>query len=354
MKKLLFVLLAVILVATVGFTACGESEPEAPTLDPEKVYHLKYIDWGPEFWDIGVRAKEWIAEVEKRTNGKVIIEAYFAESLVARLDQYRSLETGVADIGLYVLGGNPGVHQLNRIIDLPGTGIPNERAQMEIYKKLREKYPELDEEYGNVMILRMMGLPPEHIHTTDKFKQVLVPEDLAGLKTYANQLWEVQIGSHGAAIVNPSPMEWYTSLDTNLIQGMFMHWNAVYDVGLLELFKYHTIVGEGGMGMQTIGWIMNRDSFNQLPAEYREIILESADEFNEPSLEDSVNTAREGRAAAIEMGHVVVDLTPEQQKVWFDLSEPIHEQWIAESEAAGFDNARDIYDYMMELIEDYK
>jgi len=354
MKKLLFSLLAVILASMLIFTGCGEPEPEAPALDPAKVYNLKYIDWGPEFWDLGVRAKEWIAEVERLTNGKVLIEAYFAASLVSRLDTYRALETGVADIALYVLGGNPGVHQLNRVIDLPGTGIPDERAQMEIYNKLRDKYPELEEEYGNVMVLRMMGLPPEHIHTTDKFKQVITPEDLAGLKTYANQLWEEQIGAYGGAIVSPSPMEWYTSLDTNLIQGMFIHWNAVYDSGLLELFKYHTVVGEGGMGMQTIGWIMNRDSFNQLPAEYRKIILESAEEWQEPSLADSVNTAREGRAAAIEMGHEVVDLTPEQQHVWLDLAAPIHEQWIAESEAAGFDNARDIYDDLMGMVEEYK
>jgi len=354
MKKVIFPILAVILTSTLIFTGCGEPEPEAPALDPAKVYNLKYIDWGPEFWDIGVRAKEWIAEVDRLTGGKVKIEAYFAESLVKRMDTYRAIETGVADIALYVLGGNPGVHQLNRVIDLPGTGIPNERAQMEIYNKLRDKYPELEEEYGNAFPLRMMGLPPEHIHTTDKFKQVITPEDLAGLKTYANQLWEKQIGAYGGAIVNPSPMEWYTSLDTNLMQGMFIHWNAVYDSGLLELFKYHTVVGEGGMGMQTIGWIMSRDSFNQLPAEYRKIILETAEAWQEPSLADSVNTAKEGRAAAIEMGHVVVDLTPAQQQIWLDLAKPIHEQWIAETEAAGFDNARDIYNDMMEMIEDYQ
>lgn len=354
MKKLFLGFISVVVVGLLVLTGCGESEPEAPTLDPDKVYHLKYTDWGPEFWDIGVRAAEWIEEVKNRTGGKVIIEGYWSASLVSREDTYQAVDSGLTDIALYVLGGNPGIHVLNRVIDLPGTGILNERAQMEIYQKLRDKFPELEEEYGNVMILRMMGLPPEHIHTTDKFKQVITPEDLAGLKTYANQLWADQISPYGVAVINPSPMEWYTSLETNLMQGMFIHWNAVYDAGLLELFKYHTVVGEGGTGMQTIGWIMNRDSFNQLPQEYRDIIMETAEEWNEYSLEDSVNTAVEGRAAAIAAGHIVVDLTPAQQQVWLDLATPIHEQWIAEAEAAGFSNARDIFDYMMELIEDYK
>ena len=346
MKKLLLALLAVVIVSSLAFIGCPAKEPE--------VYHLKYSDWGPEFWDIGVRAQEWIAAVEERTEGRVQIESYFSEALLKQPDTYRGVEAGLADIALYVLGGNPGIHQINRVIDLPGTGIPGERAQMEIYQRLWDKYPELDEEYGNAFPLRMMGLPPEHIHTTDKFHLVRAPEDLAGIKTYANPLWTEQLDSVGAAVLDVSPMEWYTSLDTNLMQGMLIHWNAVYDAGLTELFQYHTVVGESGMGMQTIGWIMNRDSFAALPDDIQEIILDSALEWNEPSLEDSVNTAAEGRAYAIEIGHVVVDLTPAEQQLWLDLAKPIHEKWIADSEAAGFANARTIYNDMMQMIEEYK
>lgn len=346
MKKLFLVPLVIVLAFALIVGGCEEEEPE--------VYYLTYSDWGPEFWDIGVRAQEWIAAIEERTDGRVIITGYWSEALLKQPDTYRGVEEGVADIALYVLGGNPGVHLLNRVIDLPGTGIPGERAQMEIYQKLRDKYSELDEEYGNAFPLRMMGLPPEHIHTTANFQLVRVPEDLAGIKTYANPLWTDQLDALGAAVLDVSPMEWYTSLDTNLMQGMLIHWNAVYDAGLTELFQYHTVVGESGMGMQTIGWIMNRDSFDALPDDIQEIILESALEWNELSLQDSVNTAIEGRAYAIEIGHVVVDLTPAEVQLWLDLALPIHEQWIADCEAAGFDNAREIYDYMMELIEEYQ
>jgi TRAP-type C4-dicarboxylate transport system substrate-binding protein len=325
----------------------------APAPEPKKVYELKYSDWGPEFWDIGVRAMEWIAAVEERTNGGVKIEGYWSEALLKRMDTYRGVETGLADIALYVLGGNPGIHQINRVIDLPGTGIPGERAQMEIYQKLRDKYPELLEEYGNTFPLRMIGLPAEHVHTTAKFHLVRVPAEMSGLKTYANPLWTEQLDSVGAAVMDVSPMEWYTSLDTNLMQGMLIHWNAVYDSGLADLFQYHTVIGESGSGAQTIGWIMNRDSLAELPAEYQKIILDSAIEWDEPSLEDSVNTAIEGRAYCEEMGHEVVDLTPEEIQQWLDLAKPIHEQWIAESEAAGFANARTIYNDMMQMVAEY-
>lgn len=348
MKKLLLVCLAVVIASTLSLTFIG-----CPAQEPE-VYNLKYSDWGPEFWDIGVRAQEWIAAVEERTDGRVQIEAYFSEALLKQPDTYRGVETGLADIALYVLGGNPGIHQINRVIDLPGTGIPGERAQMEIYQRLRDKYPELEEEYGNAFPLRMIGLPAEHIHTTANFHLVRTPEDLAGLKTYANPLWTEQLDSVGAAVLDVSPMEWYTSLDTNLMQGMFIHWNAIYDSGLADLFQYHTVIGASGAGAQTIGWIMNRDSFNALPSDIQQIILDSALEWNEPSLQDSINTAIEGRAYCEEMGHEVVDLTPAEIQMWYDLAKPIHEKWIADSEAAGFANARDIYNDMMAMVEEYK
>jgi len=346
MKKLVLALLAVVIVSSLAFIGCPAREPE--------VYNLKYSDWGPEFWDIGVRAMEWIAVVEERTEGRVQIEGYWSEALLKRMDTYRGVETGLADIALYVLGGNPGVHLINRVIDLPGTGIPGERAQMEIYQRLRDKYPELDEEYGNAFPLRMIGLPATHMHTTDKFHLVRTPEDLAGLKLYANvEQWTEQMDSVGAAVIDVSPMEWYTSLDTNLIQGMLIHWNAIYDVGLTELFQYHAVIGEGGADLATIGWIMNRDSFAALPSDIQQIILDSALEFNEPSLQDSINTAIEGRAYAESIGHEVVDLSPAEIQLWYDLAKPIHEKWIANCEAAGFDNARTIYNDMMAMVEEY-
>ena len=345
------VCLILILAALPFMAAC----PAPDDAEEPVVYYLKYSDWGPEFWDIGVRAQEWIAAIEERTDGRVIITGYWSESLLKRMDTYQGVEDGLADIALYVLGGNPGVHLLNRVIDLPGTGMPSERAQMEIYQALRDRYPELDEEYGNAFPLRMIGLPPTHIHTTDKFHLVRTPEDLAGLKLYANPLqWTEQMDALGAAVIDVSPMEWYTSLDTNLIQGMLIHWNAIYDTGMTELFQYHAVIGEGGADIATIGWIMNRDSFEALPEEFQNIILESALEWNEVSIQDSVNTGIEGRAYAESLGHEVVDLTPAEIQQWLDLAKPVHEKWIADCEAAGFDNAREIYDYMMELIAEYK
>ena len=69
---------------------------------------------------------------------------------------------------LYVLGANEGIHQINRVIDLPGTGMPGQIAMRDIYYTLYEKYPEFREDYYkvNTFPIFMRGLPAEHIHTT--------------------------------------------------------------------------------------------------------------------------------------------------------------------------------------------
>jgi TRAP-type C4-dicarboxylate transport system substrate-binding protein len=334
-----------------------ERPAKPPEVEPEKVYKLKYSDWGPPFIDLGVRAKEWIQVLYERSDGRLVVDGYWSESLLRRPDTIRGCEAGLADIVLYVLGACPGVHNINRVIDLPGTGMPGQIAMHHIYNALYEKYPEFEEEYTktNTFPLFMRGLPAEHIHTTDKFHLVKTPEDIAGLKTYANALWADQFDKMGAAAMQPAVMEWYTSLERNLIQGFFIHWLSIYSFGLTELCKYHSICGEGGTGMQTFGYIMNRDSFEQLPADLQKIFLDTQDEWMWYSLnEDDPATIAAGEAYAKELGNEVYYMTEAEQQAWVDFAQPIHEQWIADREKEGYDNARDIYNDMMDLIETWK
>ena len=159
MKKLVLISLAIILVAGTVLASCAEEAapgpapapapapapeqpgkyvviepkiPEAPvkepTVAPEKVYRLRYSDWGPPFIDLGVRAKEWIQVLYERSGGRLEVEGFWSESLLKRPDTIRGCQAGIADIVLYVLGAVPGIHKINRVIDLPGTGMPGQEG----------------------------------------------------------------------------------------------------------------------------------------------------------------------------------------------------------------------------------
>jgi hypothetical protein len=71
-------------------------------------------------------------------------------------------------------------------------------------------------------------------------------------------------------------------------------------------------------------------------------------------LEDDPKTINASIEQAKMNGANIVELNQDQLQQWLDLAKPIHEQWIAESEAAGFTNARAIYNDMMAMIPEYE
>jgi len=324
-----------------------------PTVAPDKVYKLRFNDWGPPQIDLGLRESEWAQLVEERSGGRIECDVYFSESLLKRPDTYRGLEAGLADVSIYVLGSCTGIHQINRVIDLPGTGIPSQKSEADILDRLWAKYPEMVKEMGNVEVLHSRGLPGTHIFMTDKFHQILVPADAAGVKTYANQQWTDVFNDIGIAIVNPAVMEWYSSLERNLIQGMFIHWLVPISFGLNELFKYDTICG-GGLGMQHLMYLMNKDTFNELPPDLQQVVLDTSETTMMAYLQDDPKTINASIEQAKMNGATIVELTDDQLQLWLDLAKPIHEEWIADSEAAGFTNARAIYNDMMAMIPEYE
>ncbi|HJX12172.1 MAG TPA: TRAP transporter substrate-binding protein DctP [Dehalococcoidales bacterium] len=327
----------------------------APAPAPAKVYKLRYSDWGPSVTGRAKIAQQMARVLEERTGGRVKTDLFFAASLLSSTDTYRGVEAGLADMAVYVLGSfGSKQHQLNRVIDLPGIGMPSMKAGTEIYYKLMAKYPEMDKEYGDAFTLTIHKLPAEHMHTTDKFHLVKSPADMAGVKTYANPMMVDRLASVHAAIVDVGVPQWYSALERNLQQGMLIHWNALYDFGLMELFKYHTVIGDSGVEMQSIGVVMNRNTFNSMPADIQGIVLDFAKDWREADLQDKLNVQQAAINQAKQMGHEIYNATPAEVQQWYDLFKPMQEQWIADTEAAGRSSARAVFNDMLQMIKDYK
>ena len=70
-----------------------------------KPIELKVTSWNPAQLPMAqLIEKKWGKMVEDKSNGKVKLTFYWSGSLVAFKDTYRSIQTGVADIGHWVLG----------------------------------------------------------------------------------------------------------------------------------------------------------------------------------------------------------------------------------------------------------
>ncbi|OGO43737.1 MAG: hypothetical protein A2Z05_05710 [Chloroflexi bacterium RBG_16_60_22] len=381
MRKYLLATLALILIAGLVLGGCAQTAPApapAPTrisptpgpqgpqtitaqtpgptatqkpAAPAKVYNLKFNDWGPAQIIIGQREQEWAKLIEERTNGRVKTTIYFAQSLAKYADTYRAVESGIADFSIYVIGVTQGIHELNRIVDLPFIGLPGTEAGTEIYNALRAKFPELDKEYVGTKVLYMRAMPPDRIHSAKK--PIRIPADIGGKKVIAGARYSGMLGSLGAAQIVLGPPDWYMALDRGLAEAHITHWNASYSFNTIELEKYHNELTAAGAGMGFIGMLANLDLWNSLPADIQGIIMGTMKDFSDTGLKDDYGQTELGRAKARELGNQIIDISPEEYQQWVYLAKPTHQEWIADMKAKGLPGQA-VYDETMRLIQQYK
>ncbi|MDD5700925.1 MAG: hypothetical protein PHU23_02645 [Dehalococcoidales bacterium] len=100
-------------------------------------------------------------------------------------------------------------------------------------------------------------------------------------------------------------------------------------------------------------FIMNKDSWNKLPSDLQEVLIEAGQWQDEEIMTDDEKQIQIGVDAAKAANHSFTNLTEDDLKVWRDAASVAHEQYITEFEAKGLPS-RAVYDRMMELIQQNK
>jgi len=356
-KGAIGVLLVLGLVALASGCAKKESAPGAGPSEQARApeIELKYNDWSPPGIYISQLAQEAAKRIEERTGGRVKVTCYFSETLLKFGDAYKGTAAGTADISQYSLGVTPGVHQLNWVFALPIVGLPDLATTHQIYRELLARYPELQAECEKTGTrwLNLRPLPATQIHTTKA--KVVTPADLKGKKliTLAGHATGWLVNSLGGAAVEVGPGDWYTSLERGLAEGLVVHWAAVHDFKLTELFKYHTHIGPGGLGMPGQGFIVNLKTWNSLPRDVQEIILEAYNWVHDEAVKYDQDLITKAAKEAQQAGHEVIELTPDQLQEWAQAVQPYIDKWIADTEAKGLP-ARRVYEGLQELIKQHQ
>jgi TRAP-type C4-dicarboxylate transport system substrate-binding protein len=284
--------------------------------------------------------------VEENSGGRLQIELYEGGSLATQDETLRAIQTGIADIGYQVLTELP----LGLITRLPMLGIPDKYAASEIHAKLMEEFPEMGEELGNLKILAVLGMPPEQLNFTKK--EVHVPADIKGMKMIAQGEIAKVINAAGAAAMDLPAADWYTSLERGLVEGQNINFLAMLAFGTIEVFKYHVLLEEAGTGLICMGYAMNPESWNNLPADLQGILTEAttwvaaeAMRLDDGDQQTSIDIAKEAN-------HTFINLTPEEIQQWADLAKPVHQSWIDENADKG--PTQEMYDELQRLIAEYK
>ena len=355
MKKLLLVLITVVAVSATVFAGCAEPEPEptpapkpapAPAPEPAKPITIKFGTDLPPVLPPVLGLHWWADEVTKATEGRVTVEMYPASSLCTQDAALESVLTGVADMYLLSISSHRKIFPITDITGLPGVGFPDETlevntAHMNTFFELLDKFPAAAAEYKDFGPMFLYIIYSEAYLMSKP--EIRVPKDISGLKVGSNGIRLELVEMLGGAPVTDIPPLAYEKLQTGVTEATFAAISAVHDFQLFEVTDYALDVPFGGGGMPCV---INKDSWNKIPAKDQQIMRDLAPEAAKVShvaLAD-LNTLSWQEMVDFEMK---VTATAEERALWDAEFAKLWDEWINQAVAAGMtkSDAQALFDW---------
>jgi len=338
------------LVLILGMLAMGFVIHVGSVLAQEKgkVIELKFNDWGPPGIGIGKLHQQAAKMIEERTNGRVKVNCYFSQSLLKYPETFRGVSSSITDISLYV--SSP-IHEVNRILGMPFTGLPNMMKTTKIFREMMKQYPEFDKEFekSGVKWISIRSMPANHLHLVKK--PVKIPQDMKGMRIIGDPILADQFKQVNAAVLQLGPPDWYSSLERGVAEGHLLHIAAAHEFKLMELFKHHTLFGDGSGGAAPIGFVVNMKMWNNLSPDIQKIIVDVYDWANEEGLKYDVDLVENAIAQIKKDKHTVTVLSPSEIQPWLDWAKPANDKLLAELESKGWP-AKKIYEGFQKVIKE--
>lgn len=247
----------------------------APAADPEFVLSLNLpIPPIHNRWNHAI--KPWIEEIEKRTDGRVKIEPYFAESLSKEADAFESVKTGVADLAEFsfdVAVGQFPFHERAMTLAMPGTSI---EQPTEWVMAMQEAFPQVMKEFDGVKLLfthaQTVGML---IGSKDPITKL---DDFKGKKINVIGDYQVakKVDALGASVVSMPLGEVFTSLQQGVVDAITVDYDLLVSRRLGEVIKHVTAVETTCF---VFGMLMNEDVYNSLPDDIKKVFDEVSGQY---------------------------------------------------------------------------
>ncbi|MEW6668555.1 MAG: TRAP transporter substrate-binding protein [Thermodesulfobacteriota bacterium] len=340
MKKCFFVVTGIFFLVVFSFTATMHAA------EPVKPIELRFSTFLPlETPVIGV----WISyckELERRSDGRVKVTFYPAESLGKAKDHYNMAVTGIADITTHIMGYTPGRFPQAEVLELPILW-PSAKVASRVCWDIYEKY--LKNEFSDVHLIALATTDPTHIHTSKK--PVRSMADMSGLRLRTGNPRMVEmIKSWGASPINVTGAEVYDALQKGMIDGVFINNTSLADFKLYEQLNHYTLLG---MGAAVALAPMSLKAWNSLPPDIQKIVDEISGARQSASMGEVFDKrGKAGIDEAVKRGGKIYTLSDAEKANFVAKTEPIVSAWIANAEKRGFPGKK-LYDDVSALVAKY-
>lgn len=295
--------------------------------------------------------KQWTEELNKRSNGRIRVEPYFAEALSKEADAFESVKTGISDMAEFsydVAVGQFPFHE--RIFTLVRPSMSLEDPTPWVLE-MQNAFPQVQEELSGVKVLFSHALTvgmligsKEPITSLDQFKGKKV--NVLGDFQVANKL-----RAFGASVVTIPMADVFMSMQQGIIDATSCDYDLLVSRRLGDVVKHVTLINTTGLAFAVV---MNKDVYDGMPDDLKKVVDSVSGEYGrtlfkefwEKKQYESLNTW------VTQMGgklHVLSDADYAKADM---LTEPVMQEWVDIVTKAGLPG-KDIEAKFRELEKKY-
>lgn len=293
-----------------------------------------------------------LTAIQEKSGGRLKFNFYYSNSLLTIPEVPKGVGSGVADISVFPLNQYTSLLPLcSRIASLPFMGFENIDEALVIYKQVFSESAEMQAEFTALGItpLNTYVYAPYNFAVTST-EDIRLPSDLKGMKIAMSNRELMELTSkNGGAPVTMSPMDYFSSLEKGVIDGVVNHFPALQAFGVLDLVKQNVIFGDSGTHMDFGFNVINTKSLESLPEDLRQMLMDSLADWEA----SEVQSIKGMQASAIkyceEQGNKFTQLTAEEISIWKAAASEYHGNSLAELDAKGLP-ATELYDRFKALI----
>jgi TRAP-type C4-dicarboxylate transport system substrate-binding protein len=331
--------IAIAMILFFGFTLVHFG---AGTANAETVT-LTYSNFFPPTHIQSKLAEAWSKEVEKRTNGRVVVQYFPGQTLTKAAQCYDGVVEGLSDIGFSVLAYTRGRFPVMAAVDLP-LGYTSGTVATEVINRVYDKFKPAELSDTEVMYLHAHG--PGLINTKEKPVRKL--EDMKGLKFRAHGTSAKVVQALGGTPV-PQPMpETYQMLQKGVVDGAVYPLEAAKGWRLGEVTRYCTADFSAAY-TTSFFVVMNKAKWNSLPADVQKIIREINVEWVAKHAAAWDASDSEGLVYFLNQGSQVIGLDTKEAARWKKAVAPVIEEYVQEMKGKGI-NGQEVVDYTVQTL----
>ena len=306
---------------------------------------LKWVNYFPVPAQQSKICETFIKDLEARSGGELKIRFFPAGTLLTAPKIYDGVVEGIADIGFSNIGYTYGRFRMTEVLDLP-LGFPNawvaNHVANDFFKQFKPK------EWDKIHMLSMHTSPVNVVLSATK--PVNKMGDLKGMTLRGTGFIAEVVAALGAT---PRPIampEAYEAMQKKVIDGLMIPMETLRAFRLAEVSKYATECWPIGQ-VYTFFLVMNKDTWNKLPANIQKVINEYPFEEKLATTWNEIDI--DGKSLGRVTGLNFIELPSAEITKWKKAVEPVLDTYVKKMVASGYNEkeTRELINYTRMRIE---